>query len=66
VLDARWKLLTGPTDRLVTSRRDWIETPSGDAADPAKRMTALSQTVAMLASRVGDAIATAKPDAPRR
>jgi uncharacterized protein len=66
VLDARWTLLTGPTDRLVASRRDWIETPSGDAADPAKRVVALSETVAMLASRIGDAIATAKPDAPRR
>ena len=66
VLDARWTLLTGPTDRLVASRRDWIETPSGDAADPAKRVAALSKTVAMPASRIGDAIATAKPDAPRR
>jgi uncharacterized protein len=66
VLDARWTLLTGPSDRLVASRREWIEAPSGDAADPAKRVTALSETVAMLASRIGDAIATAKPDAPRR
>jgi uncharacterized lipoprotein YmbA len=66
VLDARWTLLTGPGDRLVATRRELIEAPSGDAADPAKRVTALSETVAMLASRIGDAIATAKPDAPRR
>jgi uncharacterized protein len=66
VLDARWTLLTGPSDRLVASRREWIEAPSGDAADPAKRVTALSETGAMLASKVGDAIAAAKPDAPRR
>jgi len=33
--------------------------PSGDAADPAKRVAALRQAVAMLASRIGDAIAAA-------
>ena len=66
VLDARWTLLAEPSDRLVASRRDWIEAPSGDPADPAKRVTALSETVAMLASRIGDAVVAAKPDAQRR
>jgi uncharacterized lipoprotein YmbA len=65
VLDARWTLLAGPGDRLVASRREWLEAPSGDPTDPAKRVTALSETVTMLASRIGDAIAAAKPDAPR-
>ena len=66
VLDARWTLLAEPSDRLVASRRDWIEAPSGDPADPAKRVTALSETVVMLASRIGDAITTAAPDARKR
>jgi len=57
VLDARWTLLAGPSDRLVVSRREWIEVPSGDAADPAKRVTALREAVVMLASRIGDAVA---------
>jgi uncharacterized lipoprotein YmbA len=59
VLDARWTLLAAPSDRLAASRREWIEVPSGDAADPAKRVTALCEAVAMLAGRIGDAIATA-------
>ena len=59
VLDARWTLLAGSSDRLVASRRERIEVPSGDAADPAKRVTALREAVAMLASRIGDAIAAA-------
>ena len=67
VLDARWTLLAGSSDRLVASRRERIEVPSGDAADPAKRVTALREAVAMLASRIGDAIATAAtPDERRR
>jgi hypothetical protein len=67
VFDARWTLLVGPNDRLVSSRRDWIQARSGDPADPAKRVTALSETVAMLASRIGDAIApAATPDARKR
>jgi hypothetical protein len=67
VLDARWTLLAGSSDRLLASRREWIEAPSGDAADPAKRVTALREAVAMLASRIGDAItAAATPDARRR
>jgi uncharacterized lipoprotein YmbA len=57
VLDARWTLLAGPSDRLVVSRREWIEVPSGDAADPAKRVTALREAVVRLASRIGDAVA---------
>ena len=67
VLDARWTLLAGSSDRLLASRREWIEAPSGDAADPAKRVTALREAVAMLASRIGDAItAPATADARRR
>jgi hypothetical protein len=67
VLDARWTLLAGSSDRLLASRREWIEAPSGDAADPAKRVTALREAVAMLASRIGDTItAPATPDARRR
>ena len=66
VLDARWTLLGGPGDRLVASRREWLEAPSGDPTDPAKRVAALSETVTMLAIRIGDAIAAAKPDAQRR
>jgi uncharacterized lipoprotein YmbA len=67
VLDARWTLLAGPSDRLAASRRERIEVPSGDTADPAKRVTALREAVAMLAGRIGDAIAAAPtPDARRR
>jgi uncharacterized protein len=66
VLDARWTLLAGPSDRLAASRRERIEVPSGDAADPAKRVTALREAVAMLASRIGDAIATAAPPNVRK
>jgi uncharacterized lipoprotein YmbA len=67
VLDARWTLLAEASDRLAASRREWIELPSGDAADPAKRVTALRAAVAMLASRIGDAVAAAAtPDARRR
>jgi hypothetical protein len=49
----------GSSDRLAASRREWIEVPSGDAADPAKRVTALREAVAMLAGRIGDAVAAA-------
>jgi uncharacterized lipoprotein YmbA len=67
VLDARWTLLAGPSDRLVASRRERIEVPSGDAADPGKRVTALREAVAMLAGRIGDAItAGATPDARKQ
>ena len=59
VLDARWTLLAGPSDRLAASRRERIDVPCGGAADPAKRVTALREAVAMLASRIGDAIAMA-------
>jgi len=31
--------------------------PSGDATDPAKRVTALRETVAALAQRIGNAVA---------
>ena len=67
VLDARWSLLAGQSDRLVASRREWIEAPSGDPADPVKRVMALRETVTMLARQIGDAIAAAMaPDARRR
>jgi hypothetical protein len=67
VSDARWTLLAGASDRPAASRREWIEAPSDDAADPAKRVTALREAVAMLASQIGDAIAAdASPDARRR
>ena len=59
VLDARWSLLSGQSDRLVASRRQWIEAPSGDPADPVKRVMALRETVTMLARQIGDAIAAA-------
>jgi uncharacterized lipoprotein YmbA len=58
-LDARWTLGAGSSDRLAASGRERIEVRSGDAADPAKRVTALRESVAMLASRIGDAIAAA-------
>jgi len=35
----------------------WIETPPGNPADQPKRITALSETVAMLVTKIGDAIA---------
>jgi hypothetical protein len=60
VVDARWTLLTGSSDRLAASRREWIEVPSGDAADPAKRVTAPREAVAMLADRIDDAVAAAR------
>ena len=69
MLDARWTLLVEPSDRLAASRREWIEVPSGDAADLAKRVTALREAVAKLAGRIGDAIAAAtsgETDPPTR
>jgi uncharacterized protein len=66
VLDARWTLLAGSTDRLVASRREWIEAPPGDTDDPAKRVAALREAVAMLSSRIGDVVAaTAAPNTRR-
>jgi uncharacterized lipoprotein YmbA len=67
VLDARWTLLAGASDRLAASRRERIDGPAGDPTDPAKRVTALRETVAVLARRIGDAIAaTVRPDARTR
>ena len=58
VLDARWTLLAGPNDRLAATRRERIETSAGDGAtDPERRVAALRETVAISASRIGDAIA---------
>jgi uncharacterized lipoprotein YmbA len=59
VLDARWSLLSGQSDRLVASRREWIEAPFVDPTDPVKRVTTLRETVTMLARQIGDAIAAA-------
>jgi uncharacterized protein len=59
VLDARWTLVAGANDRLVASRRETIDAPSGDAADPSKRVAALRQTVGILSARIGDTIAAA-------
>jgi uncharacterized lipoprotein YmbA len=66
VLDARWTLLAGASDRLAASRRERIEVSAGDPTDPAKRVTALREAVAMLASRIGDAIAAATVTPARR
>ena len=67
VLDARWSLLAGQSDRLVASRREWTEAPSGESAEAVKRVTALRETVTMLARQIGDAITAAvRPDARRR
>jgi len=57
ILDARWTLLAGPNDRLAATRRERIETPVEDATDPARRVAALRAAVAILANRIGDAIA---------
>jgi uncharacterized lipoprotein YmbA len=65
-VDARWTLLAGSTDRLAASRREWIEAPCADTADLAKRVAALREAVAMLASRIGDAIAAAPAPNTRR
>ena len=65
VLDARWTLLAGAGSRFIASRREQIEIPLSDAADPARRATALREALAMLATRVGDA-AAASPDIRQR
>jgi uncharacterized lipoprotein YmbA len=57
VLDARWTLLAGAGDRLAATRREVIAVPAGDSADAAKRVAALRGAVAILAKRIGDAIA---------
>ncbi len=57
LLDARWTLLAGPNDRLAATRRERIETLAGDATDPKRRVAALRAAVAVLANRIGDAIA---------
>jgi uncharacterized protein len=67
ILDARWTMLAGASDRLAASRRERIEVPAGDPTNPGKRVTALRETVAVLARRIGDAIAAAvTPDARTR
>lgn len=66
VLDARWAPIAGPSDRLAASRRERIEAPCADTADPAKRVAALREAVAMLSSRIGDAIAAAGAPNTRR
>jgi uncharacterized lipoprotein YmbA len=61
VLDARWTLLSGPNDRLAATRRETIATDAGDPKDAVKRVAALRAAVAILANRVGDAIAAGPP-----
>jgi uncharacterized lipoprotein YmbA len=61
VLDARWTLLAGTGDRLAATRREVIAVPGGDPADAAKRVAALRGAVAILAKRIGDAIAATPP-----
>ena len=58
-LDVRWTLLQEPDDRLVVTHRELIETPVGDVVDPTHRVAALRAAVAMLAGRIGDAVASA-------
>ena len=67
VVDARWTLLAGPSDRLAASRRELIKAPSGDPADPARQhRNSLTQRRHPL-GRIGDAIsAAATPEARRR
>jgi uncharacterized protein len=60
VLDARWTLLREPGVRLDQSRRVRIEQPVADVADPSARVAALRAAVAVLAARIGDAIATGR------
>ena len=57
VLDARWTLLAGARDRLAATRRETIASPADDVTDATKRVAALRETVAILANRIGDAIA---------
>ena len=57
VLDARWTLLREPDDRLATTHRERIETPVAAVADPRQRVEALRVGVAILAERIGGAIA---------
>ena len=56
VMDARWTLLAGPNDGLAVTRREQIGTPARNAADAKQRVAALRAAVAILATRVGDAI----------
>ena len=58
VLDARWTLLAGAKDRLAATRRERITTPAADPQDAARRVAALRAAVAILAGRIGDAIAS--------
>jgi uncharacterized lipoprotein YmbA len=57
LLDARWTLLAGPNDHLAATRRERIETSAGGAIDTERRVVALREAVAVLANRIGDAIA---------
>ena len=59
VLDVRWTLLQEPDDRLVVTHRERIEAPVGDVVDPTQRVAALRAAVAVLAGRIGDAVANA-------
>jgi uncharacterized lipoprotein YmbA len=61
VLDARWNLVPGGTDKRGASRRETIATTSGDAVDPDKRVMALREAVEILAGLIGKAIAEPGP-----
>ena len=55
LLDARWTLL-GRDDRVVARRRERITTVAAKPTDAASRVTALRQTIATLAERIGAAV----------
>jgi hypothetical protein len=61
LLDAKWTLLAGAGDWLAATRREVVAVPAGDPADAAKRVAALRGAVAILALRIGDAIAATPP-----
>jgi uncharacterized lipoprotein YmbA len=60
VLDARWTLVREPGVRPSQSRRVRIEQPVADVSDAPARVAALRTAVAVLAGRIGDAIATGR------
>ncbi len=61
VIDARWTLLDGRDDRLKDSRRELIVTTAANPEDPDSRVIALREGLAILAGRIGDRIAAARP-----
>ena len=55
-LDARWNLLHGTTDKLITSHRELIEAPAQTPLTNATRVAALRETLATLAERIATTI----------